>query len=183
MNRLRERYQTELVKGLTKELDAKNVHRVPKLTKIVVSVGVGRAVQDQKYLDNAVATLKKVTGQQPIITKARLSIAGFKLREGQSIGAKVTLRGERMYDFLDRLIAVVLPRIRDFRGLSIKGFDPKGNYSIGVSEQTLFPEISYEDAQLTHGLQITLVTTAHTPAEGEALMRSLGLPLERKEAK
>lgn len=183
MNRLRERYQTELIPALTKDLAADNLHRVPKLTKIVVSVGVGRAVQDQKYLDNAVATLTKITGQQPIVTKARLSIAGFKLREGQSIGAKVTLRGERMYDFLDRLISIVLPRIRDFHGLSVKAFDPKGNYSIGLSEQTLFPEISYEDAQLLHGIQITLVTTAQDKAEGEALMRALGLPLERKEAK
>lgn len=183
MNRLKERYRSELIPALTKDLNARNTHRVPKLTKIVVSVGVGRAVQDQKYLDNAVATLQKITGQQPIVTKARLSIAGFKLREGQSIGAKVTLRDERMYDFLDRLISVVLPRIRDFHGLSMKGFDPKGNYSIGLSEQTLFPEISYEDAQLLHGVQITLVTTAHDKVEGEALMRALGLPLERKEAK
>ncbi len=183
MNRLQERYQSEMTTSLAKQLDAKNPHRVPKLVKIVVSVGVGRAVVDQKYLDNAVATLTKITGQKPIITKARLSIAGFKLREGQSIGAKVTLRSERMYDFLDRLIAVVLPRLRDFHGLSIKGFDPQGNYSIGLAEQTLFPEISYEDAQLTHGVQVTLVTTAQNKAEGEALLRALGMPLERKETK
>ncbi len=183
MNRLQERYKTEMIKSLTDELGVENAHRVPKLTKVVVSVGVGRAVMDQKYLDNAVATLTKITGQKPIITKARLSIAGFKLREGQSIGAKVTLRGERMYDFLDRLIAVVLPRLRDFHGLSVKGFDPQGNYSIGLAEQTLFPEIGYEDAQLTHGVQITLVTTAHNKTEGEALLRAMGMPLERKEAK
>ncbi|QQS26588.1 50S ribosomal protein L5 [bacterium] len=183
MNRLQERYQSEMTTSLAKQLDAKNPHRVPKLVKIVVSVGVGRAVVDQKYLDNAVATITKITGQKPIITKARLSIAGFKLREGQSIGAKVTLRSERMYDFLDRLIAVVLPRLRDFHGLSIKGFDPQGNYSIGLAEQTLFPEISYEDAQLTHGVQVTLVTTAQNKAEGEALLRALGMPLERKETK
>jgi len=183
MNRLQERYQSEMTTSLAKQLDAKNPHRVPKLVKIVVSVGVGRAVVDQKYLDNAVATLTKITGQKPIITKARLSIAGFKLREGQSIGAKVTLRSERMYDFLDRLIAVVLPRLRDFHGLSIKGFDPQGNYSIGLAEQTLFPEISYEDAQLTHGVQVTLVTTAQNKTEGEALLRALGMPLERKETK
>ena len=181
MNRLQETYQTKLAHSLKSDLGLDNVHQTPRLTKIVVSVGVGRAIQDQKYLDNAVATLRKITGQQPIITKAKLSIASFKLREGQSIGAKVTLRGERMYDFLDRLIAVVLPRIRDFRGLSAKAFDPKGNYSIGLNEQTIFPEISYEDANMTHGLQITLVTTAQNPAAGEVLMRSLGLPLERKE--
>ncbi len=183
MSRLQERYQTEAVQSLTKQLGTKNLHRVPKLIKVVVSVGVGRAVIDQKYLDNAITTLTKITGQKPIVTKARLSIAGFKLREGQSIGAKVTLRGERMYDFLDRLIAVVLPRLRDFRGLSVKGFDPQGNYSVGLAEQTLFPEIGYEDAQLTHGVQVTLVTTAQNKKEGEALLRSLGLPLERKEAK
>ncbi len=183
MNRLQERYRTELIPALEKDLSTTNPHRVPKLTKIVVSVGVGRAVVDQKYLDNAVATLTKITGQQPVVTKARKSIAGFKLREGNAIGAKVTLRGERMYDFLDRLIAIVLPRIRDFRGLSSKALDPHGNYSIGLSEQTLFPEISYEDANATHGVQITLVTTAHTKEEGEALMRALGMPLERKEAK
>jgi large subunit ribosomal protein L5 len=183
MNRLQERYQSEMTTSLAKQLDAKNPHRVPKLVKIVVSVGVGRAVVDQKYLDNAVATLTKITGQKPIIAKARLSIAGFKLREGQSIGAKVTLRSEHMYDFLDRLIAVVLPRLRDFHGLSIKGFDPQGNYSIGLAEQTLFPEISYEDAQLTHGVQVTLVTTAQNKTEGEALLRALGMPLERKETK
>lgn len=181
MNRLQETYQTKIAPQLKTDLGLENVHQIPQLKKIVVSVGVGRAIQDQKYLDNAVSTLRKVTGQQPIITKAKLSIASFKLREGQEIGAKVTLRGERMYDFLDRLISVVLPRIRDFRGLSAKAFDPQGNYSIGLNEQTIFPEISYEDANMTHGLQITLVTTAQNPAAGEALMRSLGLPLERKE--
>ena len=181
MNRLQETYTTKLADSLKTDLKLENVHQIPRLQKIVVSVGVGRAIQDQKYLDNAVATLRTITGQQPIVTKAKLSIASFKLREGQSIGAKVTLRGERMYDFLDRLIAVVLPRIRDFRGLPSKAFDPKGNYSIGLNAQTIFPEISYEDANMTHGLQITLVTTAQTPEAGEALMRSLGLPLERKE--
>ena len=181
MNRLQETYQTKIAPQLKTDLSLENVHQIPQLKKIVVSVGVGRAIQDQKYLDNAVSTLRKVTGQQPIITKAKLRIASFKLREGQEIGAKVTLRGERMYDFLDRLISVVLPRIRDFRGLSAKAFDPQGNYSIGLNEQTIFPEISYEDANMTHGLQITLVTTAQNPAAGEALMRSLGLPLERKE--
>jgi large subunit ribosomal protein L5 len=183
MNRLQENYQTKLKDNLLKELDLKNNHQAPKLIKVVVSVGVGRAVMDQKYLDNAVTTLTKITGQKPIITKARLSVAGFKLREGQSIGAKVTLRGDRMYDFLDRLIAVVLPRLRDFHGLSVKSLDPQGNYSIGLNEQTLFPEISYEDAQITHGVQVTLVTTAQNKIEGEALLRAIGMPLERKETK
>jgi large subunit ribosomal protein L5 len=180
---LKQKYHEQAVANITKELAVKNTHRVPKLTKIVVSVGVGRAVMDQKYLDNAVDTLSKITGQKPIITKAKLSVAGFKLREGQSIGAKVTLRGERMYDFLDRLIAVVLPRLRDFHGLSVKAFDPQGNYTIGLAEQTLFPEIGYEDAQLSHGVQVTLVTNAQNKIEGEALLRALGMPLERKETK
>ncbi len=182
MNRVMEAYKKTGKAELQKSLQVKNAHQIPKLTKIVVSVGVGRAVQDQKYLDLAVATLTKITGQQPIVTKAKNSIAGFKLREGQSIGAKVTLRGERMYDFLDRLNAIVLPRLRDFRGLSAKAFDPHGNYSIGLAEHTVFPEISYEDAQVVHGVQITLVTTATDAVSGEALLRSLGVPLERKES-
>ncbi|MEI7818878.1 MAG: 50S ribosomal protein L5 [bacterium] len=181
MNRLMDKYRTELAAGLQKDLGYTNVHQTPKLIKIVVSVGVGRAVADQKYLDNAVATLRKLTGQQPIVTKAKNSIAGFKLREGNDIGAKVTLRGERMYDFLDRLVSVVLPRIRDFHGLSAKAFDRAGNYSIGLPEHTVFPEISYEESNQSHGLQITLVTTATDPQSGEALMRALGVPLERKE--
>ncbi len=183
MNRVLEQYRTKSAAQLKTDLKLANVHQTPKLTKIVVSVGVGRAVQDQKYLDNAVATLRKITGQAPIITKAKNSIAGFKLREGQSIGAKVTLRGVHMYDFLDRLDAIVLPRLRDFHGLSVKAFDPQGNYSIGLAEQTVFPEINYEDASLTHGVQITLVTTAQNPKQGEALLRALGVPLERKEKK
>lgn len=181
MNRLQTKYKTELASALQKELSLGNVNQTPRLLKVVVSVGVGRAVQDQKYLDNAVTTLRKITGQQPVITKAKLSIASFKLREGQSIGAKVTLRGERMYDFIDRLIAIVIPRLRDFHGLSVRAFDPRGNYSLGFEEQSVFPEISYEDTAMTHGVQITFVTSATTPEAGEALMRSLGLPLERKE--
>ncbi len=180
MNRLQERYKTEMIKSLTDELGVKNAHRVPKLTKVVVSVGVGRAVMDQKYLDNAVATLTKITGQKPIITKARLSIAGFKLREGQSIGAKVTLRGERMYDFLDRLIAVVLPRLRDFHGLSVKGFDPQGNYSIGLAEQTLFPEIGYEDAQDEDQAELCIVNTCTVTNEGDSKSRQTIRRLARK---
>jgi len=179
MSRLLESYTKELAPKIQKELALKNVHQTPKLIKIVVTVGVGRAVVDQKYLDTAVATLRKLTGQQPVVTKAKNSIAGFKLREGQSIGAKVTLRGTRMYDFLDRLNSIVFPRLRDFHGLSVKAFDPQGNYSIGLKEHTVFPEISYEESAQSHGLQITLVTTAQTPQAGQALLRALGVPLER----
>lgn len=181
MNRLQEKYRTELATSLKDQLKLTNVHQTPRLIKVVVSVGVGRAVVDQKYLDTAVATLRKLTGQQPVITKAKNSIAGFKLREGNAIGAKVTLRTERMYDFLDRLNSIVLPRVRDFHGLSVKAFDPHGNYSIGLTEHTVFPEISYEEANQTHGIQITLVTTAKNKEQGEALLRTLGVPLERKE--
>lgn len=181
MNRLLEKYQTEVASQIKDQLGLKNVHQTPRLVKVVVSVGVGRAVVDQKYLDNAVATLRKLTGQQPVVTKAKNSIAGFKLREGNAIGAKVTLRGERMYDFLDRLNSIVFPRLRDFHGLSVKAFDRNGNYSIGLSEHTVFPEISYEETNQSHGIQITLVTTATNKEQGEALLRGLGVPLERKE--
>lgn len=181
MNRLLEKYQTAVAGHIKEQLGLKNVHQTPRLVKVVVSVGVGRAVVDQKYLDNAVATLRKLTGQQPVVTKAKNSIAGFKLREGNAIGAKVTLRGERMYDFLDRLNSIVFPRLRDFHGLSIKAFDRNGNYSIGLTEHTVFPEISYEETNQSHGIQITLVTTATNKEQGEALLRGLGVPLERKE--
>jgi len=181
MNRLLEKYQTTVAGQIKDQLGLKNVHQTPRLIKVVVSVGVGRAVVDQKYLDNAVATLRKLTGQQPVVTKAKNSIAGFKLREGNAIGAKVTLRGERMYDFLDRLNSIVFPRLRDFHGLSIKAFDRNGNYSIGLTEHTVFPEISYEETNQSHGIQITLVTTATNKEQGEALLRGLGVPLERKE--
>jgi large subunit ribosomal protein L5 len=146
---------------------------------VVINVGVGRATSDSKHLDTAIETLRKVSGQQPITTVAKKSIAGFKLRETNKIGASVTLRGERMYDFLDRLVAVTLPRIRDFRGISATAFDPQGNYSLGITEQSIFPEIPYEEAVNTHGLQVNIVTTAKTQAEGKKLLELMGFPFRR----
>ncbi|MBI2797696.1 50S ribosomal protein L5 [Candidatus Saccharibacteria bacterium] len=182
MSRLQEKYQAELRSQLKESLGVANIHQVPKLTKIVVNTGVGRATQDSKQLEAAEGTLAKITGQKPIQTKARHSIAGFKLREGQAVGTKVTLRGERMYDFLDRVISIVLPRTRDFRGLSLNGFDPQGNYSIGLDDQSVFAEISFEDIVATHGLQISIVTDTLDRDASRALLQSLGLPFE-KEAK
>lgn len=181
MNRLAERYQSQVKSKLFKELELANINQTPKLTKIVISAGVGRAVQDDKYLETVEATLAAISGQHPIQTKAKNSIATFKLREGNPIGAKVTLRGEMMWNFLDRLIAVTLPRLRDFRGLSVKAFDGHGNYNIGIAEQAVFPEISYDQINNLHGLQITLVTNTEDDKQAEALLRELGLPLERNE--
>ncbi len=181
MNRLAERYQKEVKTKLFNDLKLANVNQTPRLTKIVVSAGVGRAVQDDKYLETVLATLTAVSGQRPVQTKAKNSIATFKLREGNPIGAKVTLRGEMMWNFLDRLIAVTLPRLRDFRGLNLKAFDGHGNYNIGITEQAVFPEISYDQISNLHGLQITLVTNTEDDKQAEALMRELGLPLERNE--
>jgi large subunit ribosomal protein L5 len=179
MNRLQQTYQTKLKSELQKSLELGNVHQIPQIEKIVVNAGVGRAVADSKYLDTAVEMLTKITGQKPVVTKARHSIATFKLREGMPIGAKVTLRGEKMWNFLDRFISIVIPRMRDFRGLSIKSFDPQGNYSIGINDQTVFPELNFEDSSSTGGLQITIITSARTPEQSEALLRGLGLPLEK----
>ena len=183
MNRLHQRYNTELRNSLKSELGLSNINEVPRLEKIVLNAGVGRAVQDSKHLDIVFGSLEKISGQKPIITKAKKSIATYKLREKNPIGVKVTLRGERMWNFLDRLIAVVIPRMRDFRGLSAKSFDPQGNYSIGISDQTVFPEISYEDASATHGLQINIVAQSKNPEHAEALLRALGLPLIKKTEK
>lgn len=180
MNELKTRYSKTIRQELKDKLELGNIHQVPRIEKIVVNAGVGRSVQDSKHLDNVVASLTKITGQKPLINKARHSIAGFKLREGNPIGASVTLRGDRMYYFLDRLIRIVLPRIRDFRGLSLKSFDPQGNYSIGIREHTAFPEISYEDAANVHGLQINIVTTAKDRQASEVLLREIGLPFERR---
>ncbi len=179
MNRLREKYQKNIKSELKSELELDNIHQVPAITKIVINAGVGRATQDSKHLEVATSTLTKVSGQKPVITKARHSIAAYKLREGNPIGAKVTLRGERMWDFLDRMVAVVIPRMRDFRGLPLKAFDPQGNYSIGFSDQTVFPEINFEDANATHGLQATIVTSTNNKDHAQALLRKLGLPLEK----
>lgn len=174
--RLKEKYKNEIVPQLEKELNIANINNVPKLEKIVVNMGVGEAATDSKLIDAAVADLRTITGQQPMICRARKSIATFRLRKGQAIGAKVTLRGDRMYEFFDRLVATAIPRIRDFRGMPDNSFDGHGNYSMGVSEQTIFPEISYEDVDRTRGMDITFVTTAKTDEEGKALLIAFGFP-------
>jgi len=174
--RLKEKFKNEIVPQLEKELNVTNINNVPKLEKIVVNMGVGEAATDSKLIDAAVADLRTITGQQPMICRARKSIATFRLRKGQAIGAKVTLRGDRMYEFFDRLVATAIPRIRDFRGMPDNSFDGHGNYSMGVSEQTIFPEISYEDVDRTRGMDITFVTTAKTDEEGKALLTAFGFP-------
>lgn len=180
--RLKHLYQTEYVKDLQKELKLKNVNQVPRLEKIVVNVGLGRAKDDKKVIEVATNTLKKITGQQPVETVAKKSIAGFKLREGNKIGIKVTLRDQRMYEFLDRLINVVLPRLRDFHGVSLKSFDASGNYSIGLTEQSVFPELSFDETTTLHGLQVSFVVQAQEPEHSKALLQKFGMPFE-KEAK
>lgn len=179
MNRLLEKYQKETRPALQKELGYKNVHQIPKIEKIVINSGVGRAVTDSKNLEIVSATIQKVTGQMPVTTSAKNSIAGFKLREGNKIGVMVTLRGERMYNFLDRLVAIVLPRIRDFRGISEKSFDQQGNYSIGLNDQSVFPELSFEEAANRHGMQVNIITTAKTPEESKRLLQLMGFPFRR----
>jgi large subunit ribosomal protein L5 len=174
--RLRERYRMELLPQLQAELGLPGPMRVPRLEKIIVNMGVGEAVRDAKILDAAVEDLTIITGQKPVVTKARKSIAAFKLREGMSIGARVTLRGARMWEFLDRLLSTALPRIRDFRGLNANAFDGHGNYTIGVTEQLIFPEIDYDKVSSVRGMDITIVTTAKDDDEGRALLRALGFP-------
>jgi len=159
-----------------------NVHQVPRLEKIVVNMGVGAATQDAKLLESAVSDLTIITGQKPAITKAKKSIASFKLRQGMPIGAKVTLRGDRMWEFYDRLLSTALPRIRDFRGVSAKSFDGRGNYSLGVTEQLIFPEIDYDKIDTVRGMDVTICTSARTDDEGRALLRALGFPFRRTEA-
>lgn len=181
MNRLQKKYIENIKPQLKNNLDLKNIHQVPSIEKIVVNAGVGRAVQDKKYLDSAVDTITQITAQKPIVTKAKHSIASYKLRENMPIGAKVTLRGERMWYFLDRLISTVIPRTRDFRGLSLNSFDPQGNYSIGINDQTVFSEININDASATHGLQINIVTNAQSKKDSIELLRMLGLPLQKGE--
>ena len=179
MNRLREKYQNEIMNQLKDEFGYSNVHQIPKVTKVVINAGVGRATSDSKYIEQVKGTLRQISGQQPVETVAKNSIAGFKLRDGNKIGVMVTLRGERMYDFLDRLIAIDLPRIRDFRGISDTAFDAAGNYSLGVREQAIFPEISYEDASNSHSLQVNIITTATKPEEGKKLLELMGFPFRR----
>jgi len=179
MNRLRERYQKEIQPALKKELGLANVHQIPRIEKVVINAGVGRAVSDSKQLEAVSHTIAQVTGQAPVATVAKNSIAGFKLREGNKIGVMVTLRGERMYQFLDRLVSIVLPRIRDFRGISVTAFDGHGNYSIGINDQSVFPELSYEETANRHGLQINIVTSAKTAAESRQLLEQMGFPFQR----
>ena len=174
--RLQERYQQDVVPALTKEFSYDNVMQVPKIKKIVLNIGLGEALQNAKSIDAAVADLTAIAGQKPVVTRAKKSIANFKLREGQPIGAMVTLRGARMYEFLDRLINVALPRIRDFRGISRRSFDGRGNYSIGLREQIMFPEIEYDKVDKLRGLEISIVTSARTDAEGYALLKQFNMP-------
>ena len=178
--RLRERYDAEVRPALRSELGLANVMQVPRLEKIVVNMGVGRATQQPSLLEGAVRDLETITGQKALVTRAKKSIAGFKLREGNAIGAKVTLRGDRMWEFLDRLIALAIPRIRDFRGLPPNAFDGRGNYTFGVTEQLIFPEIDYDKIDSTRGMDITIVTTARTDAEGRALLAAFGFPFRRE---
>jgi large subunit ribosomal protein L5 len=180
--RLKQRYNDTVRGQLRTSLELSNEMQVPRLTKIVVNMGVGRASQQPSLLEAAVADLTIITGQKPIITKAAQSIAGFKLREGQSIGAKVTLRGDRMWEFLDRLISMAIPRIRDFRGLPAHSWDGRGNYTFGVSEQLIFPEIDYDKVDVARGMDITIVTTADNNAAGKALLDAFGFPFRRDEA-
>jgi large subunit ribosomal protein L5 len=175
--RLKQRYREELVSLLQQELGYENPMQVPRLEKIVLNVGVGEAAREAKALDGALADLAVITGQKPQVTRAKKSIASFKLRAGMSIGAKVTLRGDRMWEFLDRLLATALPRIRDFRGLDPRAFDGRGNYTIGLTEQLVFPEIDYDQVDQVRGMDITIVTTASSDDEGRALLRALGAPL------
>jgi large subunit ribosomal protein L5 len=176
--RLRVQYDTEIRAALKEQLGLGNVMQVPRLEKIVINMGVGKATQQPSLLEGAVRDLEQITGQKPLVTKATKSIASFKLREGNAIGAKVTLRGDRMWEFLDRLIALAIPRVRDFRGLPVK-FDGRGNYTFGVTEQTIFPEIDYDKIDSPRGMDITFVTTATTDAEGKALLDAFGFPFRR----
>jgi large subunit ribosomal protein L5 len=178
--RLKVRYDAELRPALKDSLGLGNIMEVPRFEKIVVNMGVGRATQQPSLLEGAVRDLTIITGQKPLVTKAKKSIAGFKLREGQAIGAKVTMRGDRMWEFLDRLISVAIPRIRDFRGLPPDAFDGRGNYTFGVTEQLIFPEIDYDKVDTTRGMDITIVTTARIDAHGKALLAAFGFPFRRE---
>ncbi len=176
--RLKQKYRDEIIAALTEQFGYSNVHQVPGLVKVVVNTGVGDAARDSKIIDGAVADLTRITGQKPQVTKARKSIAQFKLREGMPIGAHVTLRGDRMWEFLDRLLSTALPRIRDFRGLSAKQFDGHGNYTFGLTEQSMFHEIDQDKIDRVRGMDITVVTTATTDAEGRSLLKRLGFPFK-----
>lgn len=177
--RLKEKYNTEVVPALMEQLGLENINQVPRLEKIVVNMGVGAAVSDAKQLDAAIEDLRSITGQQPMVTRARKSIASFKLRAGMPIGAKVTLRGDRMWEFFDRLLSTAIPRVRDFRGLSAKSFDGRGNYSMGVTEQLIFAEIDYDKVDRNRGMDITFVTTADSDEAAKALLDAFGFPFKR----
>ena len=179
MARLLERYRTEVIPTLQQELHQDNRHAVPRVQKVVVSMGVGAAIQDRKILEEAVGHLAKITGQKPQICRSRKAVSTFRLRQGMEIGCRVTLRGRRMYEFLDRLINLVLPRVRDFRGLNPKSFDGHGNYSMGLNEQMVFPEINPDSVKNVQGMNITIVTSASNDEEGEALLRAFGIPLKK----
>jgi large subunit ribosomal protein L5 len=176
MARLKEKFDKELLEEIKEEFKYKNINQVPKLVKVVVNVGVGEAIQNAKALDHAIEDVKVITGQMPVITRARKAIANFKLRTGMAIGCCVTLRGERMYEFFDRLVNVALPRVRDFKGVSPKSFDGFGNYSLGIKEQVVFPEIDYDNIDKIRGMNISIVTTAKTDAESKGLLKKLGMP-------
>ncbi|HLU23927.1 50S ribosomal protein L5 [Lederbergia graminis] len=179
MSRLQEKFKNEITSSLMGKFNYKSVMEVPKIEKIVINMGVGDAVQNAKVLDNAVEELSLITGQKPVVTRAKNSIAGFRLREGMPIGAKVTLRGERMYEFLDKLVSVSLPRVRDFRGVSKKAFDGRGNYTLGVREQLIFPEIDYDKVSKVRGMDIVIVTTAKTDEEARELLTAFGMPFQK----
>lgn len=179
MNRLKERYQKEIVPALYKALNLTNIMQVPAPKKVVVNIGLGEAMDNPKAMEAAVADMTQITGQKPVITKARMSIANFKLREGRAIGAKVTLRGEKMWSFLDRLMNIVLPRVRDFRGVSADAFDGRGNYTLGLREQLIFPEIEYDKIDKIRGMEITIVTSAPTDDQAAVLLQMLGMPFRK----
>ena len=182
MNKMHERYKNEIVPALRKSFDFKNIMQVPRVEKIVVNIGMGEALDNPKALESAVSDLTIITGQKPVTNKARKSIANFKLREGRLIGTKVTLRGERMWSFLDRLVNTALPRVRDFRGISANAFDGRGNYTLGLRDQLIFPEIEYDKIDKLRGMEVTIVTTAKTDDQARALLRMLGMPFSKKEA-
>lgn len=178
MSRLKEFYKSEIVSKLQQQFGYKSVMQVPRITKITLNMGVGEASQDRKAIEGAVADLAQISGQKPLVTNARKSVAGFKIRQGWPIGAKVTLRGERMYEFMDRLVSMAIPRVRDFRGLNPKSFDGRGNYSMGIKEQIVFPEIEYDKIDKIRGMDITITTTAKTDEEGRALLEAFNFPLK-----
>ncbi len=178
--RLRERYTKEIAPALAKEFDIKNPMAVPKLEKIVINMGLGEAIANSKIVDTAVDELGSITGQKPVVTRAKKAIAAFKLRQGMAIGSMVTLRGDRMYEFLDRLVSVALPRVRDFRGVSPKAFDGRGNYTLGIREQLIFPEIDFNKVDKTRGMNISIVTTARDDEQARALLRALGMPFRQQ---